>query len=84
MVDSGDSDAKIVAVPVDDPRWKNVKDLTDVNPHTIAEIEHFWLTYKQLQNKVVTIDSIQGAEKAREAFERAKKLYQEKYGNKEN
>ena len=83
MIDCGDSDAKIVAVPVDDPRWKNVKDLTDVNPHTIAEIEHFFLTYKQLQKKIVTIDSIEGADKAKAAFERAKKLYQDKYGNKE-
>lgn len=81
MVDSGFSDAKILVVPVEDPRWKNVKDLTDINPHTIEEIEHFFLTYKQLQKKLVTIESIEGAEKAKEAFERSKKLYQDKYGN---
>ena len=83
MIDSGHSDAKIVAVPTDDPRWNNVKDLSDINPHTIEEITHFFLTYKQLQDKLVTIDSVEGAEKAKEAFERSKKLYNEKYGNKE-
>lgn len=84
MIDDGDSDAKIVAVPVGDPRWNNVNDLSDINPHTIEEIEHFFLTYKLMQNKVVTIDSIEGAQKARDAFERAKKLYQEKFGNSES
>ena len=80
MVDDGDSDAKIVAVPVGDPRWNNVHDLSDVNPHTIEEIEHFFLTYKQMQKKIVTIDSIGGADEAKKAFDRAKKLYEEKYG----
>src|SRR5580704_3525922 len=38
MIDSGDSDAKIISVPESDPRWTNVKDLADVNPHTLKEI----------------------------------------------
>ena len=84
MIDDGDSDAKIVAVPVGDPRWNNVHDLSDVNPHTIEEIEHFFLTYKQMQKKVVTIDSIGGAEEAKKAFERARKLYEDKYGKGSN
>ncbi len=78
MVDSGDSDAKIIAVPVDDPRWAEVKDIKDINPHTLKEIEHFYLTYKNLQNKVVTIDSIEGKDAAMQAFTRACDLYNEK------
>ena len=78
MVDSGDSDAKIIAVPVDDPRWSGVKDIKDINPHTLKEIEHFYLTYKNLQNKVVTIDSIEGKDAAMQAFTRATELYKEK------
>ena len=53
MIDSGDSDAKIIAVPVSDPRFKEYQDLKDINPHTLKEIEHFWLTYKKIQNKEV-------------------------------
>lgn len=75
MIDSGDSDAKIIAVPVDDPRWAEVKDIKDINPHTLKEIEHFYLTYKNLQNKVVTIDSIEGKGAAMQAFTRACELY---------
>jgi len=80
MVDDGDPDAKILCVPTGDPRWKNVQDLRDVNPHTIKELEHFFCTYKQLQGKTCEIRGFDGVDKAREAFERSKKLYNEKFG----
>jgi inorganic pyrophosphatase len=41
MIDAGDPDDKLIAVPIDDPRWAKVQDLSDVNPHTLKEIEHF-------------------------------------------
>lgn len=75
MVDDGESDAKIIAVPAKDPRWDEVKDLKDVNKHTIKEIEHFYKTYKNLQDKVVEINGIDGKDKAMEAFERARENY---------
>lgn len=78
MTDSGDSDAKIIAVPVSDPRWDDVVDLKDLNKHTLKEIEHFYSTYKQLQNKIVTVHSFKGKKEAEEAFERAVNKYQEK------
>lgn len=79
MIDSGEGDEKVIAVPVEDPRFDHVKDLKDVNPHTLKEIEHFFLTYKKLQNKDVVINSIDGREKAEQAFEEAMKLYRDKY-----
>src|SRR3989304_4724286 len=33
MIDSGDEDDKIIAVPVDDPRFDGLKDLKDINLH---------------------------------------------------
>lgn len=78
MIDSGDSDAKIIAVPVDDPRWSDVQDLGDVNKHTLKEIEHFYLTYKQLQKKEVTIDGFEGKTSAETAFVRAREMYDTK------
>lgn len=77
MIDSGDKDDKIIAVPVGDPRWANVKDLSDVNPHTLKEIEHFYSTYKKIQKKEVTVTGFQGAKEAEATFERGKKLYKE-------
>lgn len=78
MVDSGEADDKVIAVPVDDPRFNDVKDLADVNPHTIKEIEHFFVTYKKIQNKEVTVSGFKGKKEAEAAFERGRKLYSEK------
>ena len=79
MVDTGEADEKIIAVPADDPRFTNILDIKDVNPHTLKEIEHFWLTYKKIQNKEVSIDGIEGRVAAETAFEESLKLYKEKY-----
>jgi len=77
MIDSGDCDDKVIAVPSDDPRWKDVADIADINKHTLKEIEHFYATYKQLQNKEVTISGFDGKAEAEAAFEKGRKLYNE-------
>ena len=77
MVDGGEADEKIIAVPSDDPRWNDVKDLSDVNKHTLKEIEHFFITYKNLQKKTVEINGFEGAVKAKEAVVRSMTLYKE-------
>jgi inorganic pyrophosphatase len=79
MIDNGESDAKIIAVPVEDPRFKNVKDLSDVNPHTIEEIKHFFETYKQIQKKTVTIPTIRDAKAAMEVVLEGVELYKKKF-----
>ncbi|PIT91158.1 inorganic pyrophosphatase [Candidatus Kaiserbacteria bacterium CG10_big_fil_rev_8_21_14_0_10_49_17] len=79
MVDGGDSDDKVIAVPTDDPRWEHTKDLADINPHTLKEIEHFFATYKKVQNKEVSVEGFHGATEAKAAVERSLKLYSEKF-----
>jgi inorganic pyrophosphatase len=79
MIDDGESDAKIIAVPVKDPRFKDVKDLSDVNPHTIEEIKHFFETYKQIQKKEVTVPTIRDASAAKAVIAESIKLYQEHF-----
>lgn len=75
MVDSGDVDDKVIAVPIDDPRWKEVKDLGDINPHTLKEMEHFYSTYKKLQNKEVSVTGFEGRAEGEAAFEKARAMY---------
>lgn len=75
MVDGGEADEKVIAVPVGDPRFNDVKDLKDVNPHTLKEISHFFATYKQLQNKTVEVGEFEGASAATAAFDRAVEMY---------
>jgi inorganic pyrophosphatase len=77
MIDSGESDAKIIAVPTGDPRFTHVHDLSDLPPHFIKEATHFYETYKKLQNKEVSIPSVRGAEAAREVITEAVTLYKE-------
>lgn len=79
MVDSGDNDDKIIAVPVKDPRWDTVHDKGDINPHTLKEIEHFFSTYKKVQNKEVTVSGIEDKAAAHAAFEESRALYAEKF-----
>lgn len=81
MIDSGEGDDKIIAVPVSDPRFDKVQDLSDINPHTIKEIEHFFSTYKKLQDKVVEVKGFKDKSEAESAFEEGVKLYQNKYRN---
>ena len=81
MIDGGDSDAKIIAVPVEDRRWENVHDMEDVNPHTLREIEHFFKTYKELKGKPVSVEihGVRGKDGAFEAIKKSQELYQEKF-----
>lgn len=75
MVDGGEADEKVIAVPSGDPRFKDIKDIKDANQHLLKEIQHFFATYKQLQDKVVEVGQFEGADAAKAAFERATKMY---------
>lgn len=82
MIDGGEGDDKVIAVPVDDPRFEATNDLSDINPHTIKEIEHFYSTYKKLQNKVVEVQGFKGKDEAKAAFEEGLELYTKEFGTK--
>ena len=82
MVDSGDADDKVIAVPVEDKRWDDVRDLKDLNGHQLKEFTHFFETYKQLEGKnkpPVVINGFKGRAEAEAAFLRAQELYREKH-----
>jgi inorganic pyrophosphatase len=55
MIDGGDRDEKILAVPDKDPRYAGVKSLQDVAQHRLDEIAEFFQTYKNLEKKAVEI-----------------------------
>lgn len=75
MIDGGERDDKVLAVPVDDPRFAEIQDLTDVNKHFIKEMTHFFETYKKVQQKEVTVGQWQGVTAAKAAFEKSRELY---------
>lgn len=59
-IDSGDRDDCILAVPVSDPRFADIKDIGDLQPHTLKEMEDFFANYKRLQNKTCQIIGFEG------------------------
>jgi inorganic pyrophosphatase len=79
MIDDGDADDKLIAVPVTDPRFDEIQDLDDINSHTLKEMQHFYSTYKNLEDKEVEVTGFQKKDAAIAAFERGKRLYNEKY-----
>lgn len=81
MIDGGESDYKVIGVPVEDKRWDDVKDLGDLNKHMLKEFQHFFETYKALKGKPspVEIKGIKGRADAIAAVEKSVKLYKEKY-----
>jgi inorganic pyrophosphatase len=79
MIDGGESDDKIISVPKDDPRWDGIKELKDVNQHTLKEIKHFFETYKTIEDKEVKISGFGGKDKAIKALEKGVKLYNKEF-----
>ncbi len=75
MTDGGEADEKVIAVAAGDPRYEAVRDIKDANQHVLKEIAHFFATYKQIQKKEVMVGEFEGVEAAKDAFERARKLY---------
>ena len=82
MIDGGDSDDKIIAVPAKDPRWDEIQNLGDINKHTLKEMQHFFETYKMIQGTEITISGFGDKKAAEDAVMRSIKLYNEKFGGK--
>jgi inorganic pyrophosphatase len=51
MTDEAGNDAKLLAVPIDklSTLYRHIKNYTDVSPHTLATIAHFFEHYKDLE-----------------------------------
>ena len=79
MIDTGGSDFKIISVPVKDKRWDDVAELSDLNKHTLKEIQHFFETYKKLKGDEVVINGFKDRNAALEAVRKSVRLYKEKF-----
>jgi len=55
MRDEKGVDFKVLCVAVGDPHQEHVERLDQVRPHRLIEIEHFFETYKLLENKAVDV-----------------------------
>lgn len=55
MIDSGELDDKILALPTKVPHYNHIKEISQISPHILKEIEHFFEQYKKLEGKEVKI-----------------------------
>ena len=65
MMDQGKKDEKILAVAESDPLYSDVRDYSQVFPHTSREIEHFFSIYKALEGKKTEMAGWADADAAR-------------------
>lgn len=77
MRDSEMHDDKLVSVPAQDPRFDHIEDVADLPAHLRDEIEHFFLTYKNLEPKpAVASQGWNDVKVASRVIERARATFQ--------
>jgi len=64
MQDEKGRDHKILTVPKGDPRFQSITALDHLDPHWLVEIENFFRTYKNLEDKWTEVLGWEGAEAA--------------------
>jgi len=80
MDDDGKKDDKVIAVPVEDPRYDHIEDVDDVPEQRKREISEFFETYKNLEEgkQTETLGWVDKQE-AMDAIEHAMELYEENF-----
>jgi len=75
MRDEKGPDQKILAVPVGDPRYADMRDLADIGQHWLREIENFFQTYKALEPKWTDVVGWEDAGAAQRVIREARALH---------
>ena len=76
MSDEKGRDEKVLCVPVSDPFWNDVYELSQVSQQRRDEIEHFFRTYKDLENKKVEVTGWGDEQEAKQYYQNAVDRYQ--------
>lgn len=79
LIDKGELDYKVLAVPATDPNFDEYRDLPDLPKHYLKEVEHFFLIYKQLQGTESKSDGWVTAAEAKESIKKAVAHYRETF-----
>ncbi len=79
MIDNGQPDYKVLAVPATDPNFEHMTAFEHLPKHFLNEVMHFFMTYKQLEGAQVENQGWVGTEETRETIQRSMALYREKF-----
>ena len=67
MVDQGKPDKKVLAIGKNNPHYKNIRNYSEIYPHVLLEVRHFFSIYKDLEGKQVEIKGWHDAGHAQKA-----------------
>jgi len=79
MVDKGEPDDKILAVPTHDPYSQEYFDIADIPQHLLKEVAQFFVSYKELEGKKVEIVGWGKSEEAMRLIVRSIEQYENTY-----
>src|SRR5215470_9334628 len=77
LVDSAESDQKIIGVPKSSPRYEQIHTIDQMWPHLRREIEHFFAIYKELEGKETRLEGWAGPIDARKLILESRQAYLE-------
>ncbi|MEM5834767.1 MAG: inorganic diphosphatase [Candidatus Aenigmatarchaeota archaeon] len=78
--DEKGEDPKILCVPLNDARFDGIKDIKDVHPHKLKEIQEFFETYKRLEpHKFSRFKEWKNSKEAKEIVIYANNFYKKKF-----
>lgn len=75
MIDTAQTDRKILAVPVRNPRYDQICEIGQLAEHIRSEIEHFFNIYKDLEGKRVETQGWRGLEEAYAVIRKGRDRY---------
>jgi inorganic pyrophosphatase len=77
MLDMGKLDDKIIAITEDDPAFAEYTDIEQLPRHVMREMSRFFLDYKKLEDKEVSVEEPLGAQEAHKVIVEAIELYRQ-------
>ena len=81
MIDSNESDDKIVAVLNNDAFYGNFNDISELPEMVVDRLKHYFLTYKDMPGKQIDVEitHVYGKEEAFEVITRSQEDYNDKF-----
>jgi inorganic pyrophosphatase len=80
MRDEKGFDFKTLCVAIGDPNQQHIERLEQMRPHRLVEIEHFFETYKLLENKAVDVVGWRDRDRALQVLAADRARFQDEHG----
>ena len=81
MNDGEARDEKIIAVPLGDPNYNFMFDISQLPDHVLDEMRHFFTVYKELEGRTTVVSKAQNREVANHVIIECINNYEEKFGS---